>query len=79
VRWASIRLTHDCCCGQDFNGQLTLTVRSQPTRKLRPYQSRTFVIEEPEGFRVEFRLGPDVEVAELFINQPNETLVARRA
>jgi hypothetical protein len=40
--------------GQDNDGQLTLTVGRQPTYKLRPYQSRTFVIDELEGFRVEF-------------------------
>jgi CubicO group peptidase (beta-lactamase class C family) len=65
--------------GQDNDGQLTLTVGSQPTWKLRPYQSRTFVIDEFEGFRVEFHLGPDGEVDELFFHQPNGTFVARRA
>ena len=65
--------------GQDNDGQLTLTVGTQPTCKLRPYQSRTFVIDEPEGFRVEFHLGPDGEVDELFFHQPNATFVARRA
>jgi hypothetical protein len=33
--------------------------------KLRPYQSRIFVIDELEGFRVEFHLGSDGEVDEL--------------
>jgi CubicO group peptidase (beta-lactamase class C family) len=56
--------------GQDNDGQLTLTVGSQPTYKLRPYQSRTFVIDELEGFRVEFHLGPDGEVDELIFHQP---------
>src|SRR5262245_58933038 len=42
---------------QDKNGQLTLTMGGQPTCKLRPYHSRTFVIDEPEGFRVEFHIG----------------------
>jgi CubicO group peptidase (beta-lactamase class C family) len=65
--------------GQDSDGQLTLTVGSHPTYKLRPYQTRTFVIEELEGFRVEFHLGPDGEVDELFFHQPNGTFVARRA
>ena len=65
--------------GQDNDGQLTLTAGSQPTYKLRPYQSRTFVIDEREGFRVEFHLGPDGEVDELFFHQPNKTFVARRA
>jgi hypothetical protein len=35
---------------QDKDGQLVLTVGSQPTYKLRPYQSRTFAIDELEGF-----------------------------
>ncbi len=65
--------------GQDSDGQLTLTVGSQPTYKLRPYQSRTFVIAELEGFRVEFHLGPTGEADELIFHQPNGTLVARRA
>jgi CubicO group peptidase (beta-lactamase class C family) len=65
--------------GQDNDGQLTLTVGSQPTYKLCPYQSRTFVIDELEGFRVEFHLGPDGEVDEFIFHQPNATLVARRA
>jgi hypothetical protein len=64
---------------QDNDGQLTLTFGSQPTYKLRPYQSRTFVIDELEGFRVEFHLDPDGEVDELFFHQPNGTFVARRA
>jgi CubicO group peptidase (beta-lactamase class C family) len=65
--------------GQDKDGQLTLTVGSQPTQKLRPYQGRTFVIDEPEGFRVEFHFGPDGEVDELLLHHPNATVVARRA
>jgi len=65
--------------GQDNDGQLTLTVGSQPTYKLRPYQSRTFVIDELEGFRVEFQPAPDGQVDELFFHQPNGTFVARRA
>jgi CubicO group peptidase (beta-lactamase class C family) len=65
--------------GQEYDGQLTLTFGSQPTYRLRPYQSRTFVIDEFEGFQVEFRLSPDGEVDELFFHQPNETFVARRA
>ena len=65
--------------GQDKDGQLTLTVGSQPTCKLRPYQSRTFAIDELDGFRVEFHLGPDGKVDELIFHQPNGTFVARRA
>jgi CubicO group peptidase (beta-lactamase class C family) len=64
--------------GQDNDGQLTLRFGSQPTYKLRPYQSRTFVIDGLEGFRVEFHLGADGEVDELFFHQPNGTFVARR-
>jgi CubicO group peptidase (beta-lactamase class C family) len=65
--------------GQDNDGQLTLTVGSQPSYKLRPYQSRTFVIDELERFRVEFHLGPDGEVDELLFHRPDGTFVARRA
>jgi hypothetical protein len=64
--------------GQDNDAQLTLTVGSQPTHKLRPYQGRTFVVDELEGVRVEFRLGPDGDVNELLFHHPNATLVARR-
>ena len=53
---------YDCCCRRDNDGQFTLRYGSQPTYKLRPYQSRTFVIDELEGFRVEFHLGLDQEV-----------------
>jgi len=65
--------------GLDNYAQLTLTFGSQPTCKLRPYQGQTFVIDELEGFRVEFHPGPDGEVDELVVHQPNGTLVARRA
>jgi CubicO group peptidase (beta-lactamase class C family) len=65
--------------GQDSDSQLNLTIGSQPTHKLRPYQSRTFVIDELAGFRVEFHLGPDGEVEEFVFHQPNGTFVARRA
>jgi ATP-dependent Clp protease adapter protein ClpS len=64
--------------GQDSDRHLTLTVGSQPTYKLRPYQSRTFLIEELAGFRVEFLLGPQGEIDELTFHQPNGTVVARR-
>jgi CubicO group peptidase (beta-lactamase class C family) len=64
---------------QDNDGQLTLTVGSQPTYKLRPYQSRTFVIGQLESFRVEFHLSPAGEVDELFFHYPNGSFVARRA
>jgi CubicO group peptidase (beta-lactamase class C family) len=65
--------------GQDNDGQLTWTFGSQPTYKLRAYQGRTFIIHEFEGFRVEFHLGPDGEVDELFFHEPNGTFVVRRA
>ena len=65
--------------GQDNDGQLTLTVGSEPTYKLRPYQGRTFVIDELQGFRVEFHLGPDGKADQLIFHQPNGTFVARRA
>jgi CubicO group peptidase (beta-lactamase class C family) len=65
--------------GHDNDGQLTLAVGSQPTWKLRPYQGRTFVIAELEGFRVEFRRYPDGAVDELIFHQPNGTFAARRA
>jgi uncharacterized protein DUF3471 len=64
---------------EDKDGQLTLTVGTQPTYKLRPYQSRAFVIDALEGFRVEFHLGPDGPVDELIFHQPNGTFLARRA
>jgi CubicO group peptidase (beta-lactamase class C family) len=63
---------------QNSDGQLTLTVGSQPAHKLRPYQRRTFVIGELEGFRAEFHLGPDGEVDELVFHQPDGTFVGRR-
>jgi hypothetical protein len=65
--------------GQDDDGHLTLTVGSQPTYKLRPYQSRTFLIADLDGFRVEFHVGPNGDVDELIFHQPNGTFVARRA
>ena len=64
---------------QDSDGQLTLTVGSEPTYKLRPHHSRTFIRDGLEGFRVEFHLGPDGQVDELIFHQPNGTFVARRA
>jgi CubicO group peptidase (beta-lactamase class C family) len=64
---------------QDSDEQLTMTVTSEPTYKLRPYRSRTFVIADHEGFRVEFHLGPDGEADELILHYPHGTFVARRA
>jgi hypothetical protein len=65
--------------GLDSEGQLTLTVGSQPTSKLLPYQARTFAVAGLEGFRVEFRRGPGEAVDELIFHQPNGTFAARRA
>jgi hypothetical protein len=64
---------------QDGDGQLTLTPVREPTYKLRPYRSRTFVIADHEGFRVEFHLGPDGQADELILHYPHGTFVARRA
>jgi CubicO group peptidase (beta-lactamase class C family) len=64
---------------QDNDGQLILTVGSQPTYKLLPYQGRIFVIAELAGFRVEFRRGADGTVNELIFHQPNGTFTAPRA
>jgi CubicO group peptidase (beta-lactamase class C family) len=64
--------------GQDQDG-LTLTIGGQPTCKLRPYQSRTFVTDEPAGgVRVEFHLGPDGDVDEFLFHRPDGTFLARR-
>src|SRR6516165_6358611 len=70
---------HDCCCraGQRWT---THADSWQPTNLQTPsLQSRTFVIDELEGFRVEFHLAPDGGVDELIFHQPNGTFVARRA
>jgi CubicO group peptidase (beta-lactamase class C family) len=65
--------------GQDSDGELRLTIGNKPpTYKLRPYQSRTFVLGELEDYRVEFRLGPDGGVDELIFHQPNGSFVSRR-
>jgi CubicO group peptidase (beta-lactamase class C family) len=64
---------------QDSDEQLTMTVTSEPTYKLRPYQSRTFVIADHEGFRVEFHLGPDGKADEMILHYPHGTFVAPRA
>jgi CubicO group peptidase (beta-lactamase class C family) len=64
---------------QDDDGQLMLTVASQPTSRLLPYQARTFAIAGLAGFRVEFRRGPEGVVGELIFYQPNGTFAARRA
>jgi len=63
---------------QDSDGQLTWTPAREPTYKLRPYRSRTFVIAGYEGFRVEFHLGPDGQADEVIMHYPHGTFVARR-
>jgi len=63
---------------QDNDEQLVLTVGSQPTYTLIPYQGRAFVIAEVKGFRVEFRRGAHGTVNELVFHQPNGTFVAPR-
>ena len=63
---------------QDNDGQLTMTVGSQPTSKLHPYQGRTFAIGDLDGYRAEFRRGADGAVDELIFHQPNGMFVARR-
>ena len=64
--------------GQGSDGQLTLTVGSQLTYNSDPYQSRTFFIDEFEGYRVKFDFGPAGKVDELVFHQPNGMSVARR-
>jgi hypothetical protein len=64
--------------GQDSDGELTLTIGSKPTYKLRPYQSRTFILGELNDYRVEFRLGPAGGVDEWVFHQPNGSFVSRR-
>jgi hypothetical protein len=48
--FVSLALALNVVVGQGGDGQLTLTVGSQPIYELRPYQSRTFVIDELECF-----------------------------
>jgi CubicO group peptidase (beta-lactamase class C family) len=64
---------------QDADEQLTMTPAREPTYKLRPYQSRTFIIADHEGYRVEFHLGPDGEPDEMILHYPHGTFVAPRA
>jgi hypothetical protein len=62
---------------QEADGQLTLKPDFQPLYHLRPYQGATFDIVELEGFRVEFRRGPDGRIDELVFHQPNGTYIAK--
>jgi CubicO group peptidase (beta-lactamase class C family) len=65
--------------GRDSDGELRLTIDSKPpTYKLRPYQSRTFVVSEVEGFRVEFRLSLEGGVDELVFHESHGSFVSRR-
>ena len=63
---------------KDADGQLTLKPDYQPLYQLRAYQGGIFSIVELEGFRVEFRRGPDGGIQELVFHQPNGTFIAKR-
>ena len=63
---------------READGQLTLKPDYQPLYHLRAYQGRIFSIVELEGFRVEFRRGPDGRIQELVFHQPNGTFIAQR-
>jgi CubicO group peptidase (beta-lactamase class C family) len=76
-RFSHGAMTH--VVAQDADGQLLLTPSNQPTYRLRPYQGRIFRIVELEGFRVEFRRGPEGTVDDLIFHQPNGTFLARRS
>ncbi len=62
---------------QEADGQLTLKPDFQPLYHLSPYQDTTFNIAELEGFRVEFRRGPEGKIHELVFHQPNGTFIAK--
>lgn len=64
---------------EDAEGQLTLKIPFQPLYRLRPYQGATFAILRLDGYRAEFRRGPDGAIAELVYHQPNGTFIATRA
>jgi CubicO group peptidase (beta-lactamase class C family) len=64
---------------QDADGQLLLKPSGQPTYRLQPYQDRTFRIVELDGYRIEFRRGPDGAVDEIIFHQPNGTFFGHRA
>lgn len=70
-------ITH--AVSQEADGQLTLKPDFQPLYHLRPYQGPVFSIVELEGFRVEFRRGPDGAIQELILHQPNGTFIVPRA
>lgn len=64
---------------EDAEGQLRLKIPFQPLYQLRPYRDATFAIARLDGYRVEFRRGPDGAIAELVYHQPNGTFIATRA
>jgi CubicO group peptidase (beta-lactamase class C family) len=64
--------------GQDADAELTLTIASQPTSRLVPYQGRSFAIAGLAGVRVEFRRDREGAVDELIFYQPNGAFTARR-
>src|SRR5262249_4702646 len=53
----------------DSGGQLTLSPTGQPTYRLRPYRERRFIIEEMEGYRIEFRRGTEGGVESIIFHQ----------
>ena len=63
---------------KEADGQLTLKPDYQPLYHLDAYQGGIFRIIELEGFRVEFRRGPDGGVQELVFHQPNGAFIAQR-
>jgi CubicO group peptidase (beta-lactamase class C family) len=65
--------------GRNSDGELRMTIGSKPpTYKLRPYQSRTFVVSEFKDFRVEFCLDRDGGVDELVFHESHGSYVCRR-
>ena len=63
---------------QDAEGQLTLKTPFQPLYHLRPYQGATFAIVGLDGYRVEFRRGPDGTVDEFVWHTPSGPYIAKR-
>ena len=63
---------------QEPDGQLTLKPDFQPLYHLRPYQGTAFSIVELQGFRLEFRRGPQGVIHELVFHQPNGIFIAAR-
>lgn len=63
----------------DAAGQLMLRISGQPSRRLLPFDRRTFDLDGLEGYRVAFRCSEAGEVESLVFHQPNGVFVARRA